>query len=375
MKILWVSNNPDAPSAYGKQTKLVVERLWSYGYEVDVFPNYLNRLRKRDGMIVAERPPGYDLLLRVARDEKYDLVIFFGDLWPLAEEYLDVFRELTRYVPLATYGPVDSETIPHKAYVINQLATYNIAMSRHAEHLLNQCGLPTYYIPHCIDTNVFNINRPENRPCEGRLVGMVQSNIGTRKLIALQLEAFTLAKAEMPDLMLYLHTDIAGTENPYAFDYRDVIGYLGIDDSVLVPNDLNADDYEMARLYNSFDLLLHTTAGEGFGVPIIEAMACGITPIVTANSAMTQFRTALQVPPRAREFIGQLLTWQSWPDPAEVAKTILRFFSAKVDPTEELREEALTYDVDAVVHQCWIPFLEQVGKDLSSSASRPFLAK
>ncbi|MCS7094165.1 MAG: glycosyltransferase family 1 protein [Candidatus Aenigmarchaeota archaeon] len=41
---------------------------------------------------------------------------------------------------------------------------------------------------------------------------------------------------------------------------------------------------DMPKLYNSADVYLHTSEYEGFGLPILEAMACGI-PVVASNRA------------------------------------------------------------------------------------------
>ena len=38
----------------------------------------------------------------------------------------------------------------------------------------------------------------------------------------------------------------------------------------------------MANLYNCMDVFVLPTAGEGFGIPTVEAMACGV-PICVTN--------------------------------------------------------------------------------------------
>lgn len=48
-------------------------------------------------------------------------------------------------------------------------------------------------------------------------------------------------------------------------------------------------DYEMATLYRSADCFVITTRGEGWGMPILEAMACGLPTIATNWSAQTDF--------------------------------------------------------------------------------------
>ncbi len=48
-------------------------------------------------------------------------------------------------------------------------------------------------------------------------------------------------------------------------------------------------DEEMARLYNSCDCLVHPYRAEGFGLPVAEAMACGLPVIVTEYGACLDF--------------------------------------------------------------------------------------
>ncbi|HBQ2641482.1 TPA: glycosyltransferase, partial [Klebsiella pneumoniae] len=42
-------------------------------------------------------------------------------------------------------------------------------------------------------------------------------------------------------------------------------------------------DQELASLYKSAEFLLFPSLYEGFGLPVIEAMACG-TPVITSNT-------------------------------------------------------------------------------------------
>jgi len=44
------------------------------------------------------------------------------------------------------------------------------------------------------------------------------------------------------------------------------------------------DEKDMPKLYNSADVYLHTSEYEGFGLPVLEAMACGV-PVVVSNRA------------------------------------------------------------------------------------------
>jgi glycosyltransferase involved in cell wall biosynthesis len=48
-----------------------------------------------------------------------------------------------------------------------------------------------------------------------------------------------------------------------------------------------ADDVELARLYRGAQCLVFPSLYEGFGIPILEAMACG-TPVVTSRGGATE---------------------------------------------------------------------------------------
>ncbi len=55
----------------------------------------------------------------------------------------------------------------------------------------------------------------------------------------------------------------------------------------LLEDELTAD--ELAALYRSCDVLVHPYRGEGFAMPVLEAMACGLPVIVTAGGPTDEF--------------------------------------------------------------------------------------
>ena len=78
-------------------------------------------------------------------------------------------------------------------------------------------------------------------------------------------------------------------------DWNDAMGWkfpafaaqYGLEDYLLPPLmgvlDLGQalTEEDMVHLYNCMDAFVLPTAGEGFGIPTIEAMACGVPPLVT----------------------------------------------------------------------------------------------
>ena len=56
---------------------------------------------------------------------------------------------------------------------------------------------------------------------------------------------------------------------------------------VLLQDELSED--EIVRLYRACDVLVHPYRGEGFAMPVLEAMACGLPAIVTAGGPTDEF--------------------------------------------------------------------------------------
>ena len=82
---------------------------------------------------------------------------------------------------------------------------------------------------------------------------------------------------------------------------------------------------EMAALYTACNCLVHPFRGEGFGLPVVEAMACGLPVIVTGAGPVLDYasdETAFLIPARPGQFVecrvGELETidrpWLFEPD-------------------------------------------------------------
>ena len=84
------------------------------------------------------------------------------------------------------------------------------------------------------------------------------------------------AKHQLPHKFLIVGADLPGTS-----PFRQVIAELGLATEVVIRGHASHD--EMVSVYNAAALFIYPSSYEGFGMPVLEAMACG-TPVITLNN-------------------------------------------------------------------------------------------
>lgn len=195
-------------------------------------------------------------------------------------------------VPWIAWTPIDHEDIGYPTLERLRLVKYPVAMSNFGASEMVKAGVnPIATIYHTVDTETF---KPlDQRECREELnidpdctlVGIVAANKGDRKQIPLQLEAIKKWMDSNPDrnIKIFLHLD--PTPSMDGWDMKKVVEKLGLHGRVYTTNQYFAvvmplDQEQLVKVYNSFDVLLAASAGEGFGIPIVEAQACGI-PVIT----------------------------------------------------------------------------------------------
>jgi glycosyltransferase involved in cell wall biosynthesis len=101
--------------------------------------------------------------------------------------------------------------------------------------------------------------------------------------------------------------------------------------------DRDLTDDQMVQLYNACDCLVHPYRGEGFALPVLEAMSCALPVVVTAGGATDDFvddKTGYRIPARRQVFgdraisglktVGDL--WLLEPDIEALIQTLTRVF-------------------------------------------------
>ena len=79
---------------------------------------------------------------------------------------------------------------------------------------------------------------------------------------------------------------IAGDQGTFAHTVADALSRAGLAEHSLVIGHLSIDD--LVTLYSGAACLVFTSAYEGFGLPPLEAMACGTPAVVFDNSSLLE---------------------------------------------------------------------------------------
>jgi len=136
--------------------------------------------------------------------------------------------------------------------------------------------------PHGVDLDIFHPEGPvldSLPPAEFRFLYL--GTTISRKGVALAFEAFRRESPNMPGAQLVMK--LAPTSNGFLWPVL-LQPHPGIHP---ITSPLSADG--IAALYRSCDALVAPSRAEGFGMPVLEAMASGLPPIIPEGNAMDDF--------------------------------------------------------------------------------------
>ena len=147
---------------------------------------------------------------------------------------------------------------------------------------------------------------------------------------------------------------------------------LGITDAVAYPDGYSYDlglitEQQMVNWYSGIDVLTACSYGEGFGLPLIEAQACGVPVITTDGSTMSELCGAGLLVSGTPFWSDGHAAWWKRPDVDDIVQAYESAYTAWQDntlPKQQAREFALQYDADRVLEQYWVPVLADLEERL-----------
>jgi glycosyltransferase involved in cell wall biosynthesis len=386
MRIMVGCNAVWDTTGYGTQGRLIMRALRELGHDVAQFVTH----GLRGGVIEFEGltmyPPhvslwGEDILPRHLEHFGADLYLSFMDLFVLPAGYR---RMLGR--PWAALTPIDA-TPPHKRTVeMAREADWTISGSVWGQREMQRVGVPCEYVPHCVDIDLFRpMDRAEARRALGwdqgaLMVGMVAANKGfpSRKGFPEGLQAFAQFAARHPEAQLYLHTNLMPWRENAGINVLDCLRSLGLDSRRVSHVDQYAQavglpDEHMRAVYSGLDVLLMPSMAEGFGLPAIEAQACGCPVIGTDFSSLTELiENGIRVFP-AQVAWSQQSSWQAVPSVSGTAAALETWLTWSDSDRDAARNRGIAnvwnkYAYGRVRDEHWRPLLDRIEGALGSGS-------
>lgn len=360
MKVLIAGDSPFIKTGFGKVNAVAAKAFQDAGWEVAAVSG-LSMDPVEDSLGYKMYYPIQGDVLGVLRaneavyDFEPDLVYHTGEPGTLT----GFAQVIPARLPFLAYVPIEGEPIALSQWRAVLSGLPLITCSNYGAEVLKRytgrTDVPVAY--HGIDHDVFRVNgrREQIRKILGWDDRFVVMTVGTnvrRKQHARLIESIAiLAKHyKQDDIILYDHTLPFDSHWLDGWNLPEVAHSFGILDKVrfnpalqksgdYVPEVGAFDTIGLVDLYNAADLFVLPSQVEGFGIPIAEAMACGVPVMVTKYAAGWEVASPAGVGIPVKDWeIHKSGTRYANVDVEAMAKEILRL---KRNPSERARRSVL----------------------------------
>lgn len=370
------------PTGYGTQTKIITDKLAADGHDVCIVAtggltgtNIIS-----DGIKVAGSGPDArhtDLLPSIAMGHagQNGVCITLMDVWAYANHAWDGMNVFS-WTPLEHIGLSE----PTLEWFNKNKHKTPIAMSKFGVQQLKDAGISDdriLYAPHSVDTNTYMPLGPSMRdhlriPADAHVTIINSSNIDqsqNRKCWPEMIYAWTQFALANKDAYLYLHAEVYGQLRGIRLDK--VMESLGTPTNrVRIAPQLEyrqgLPTADMAKLYSMSDVLLMTSKGEGFGIPAIEAQACGIPVILSDFSAQSELLGSGWLVDVQREWDPYYGGWWGIPRVQSIIGALEQSYTASKNSStrESMKQAAVNfaanYETDIVYKKYWSGIIERI---------------
>lgn len=392
LKILWQSNSPSANSGYSVFSRDLLFRLlkdgWnvecsSMGAGVDAYPIFLygedlidDRFKGLKLKVYPKmhEPYGSDSLVFHGIESKAHVIFTMQDVWPLQP------AELSKLRTWISYAPIDKYPVPNNVIEKLRYAYKIITFSEFGQKALEERGFTSTLILEGTDTEIFKpMNKVAMRKKYGLpedifLFGMIGANKENppRKGYQEAIEAFKLFCDKHAEARIFFHTQQV---TPMGFPIKDLSRVLGIADKFFFLDDyrgsFNSRSHDIAEEINMFDVLLHPSQTEGFGLLPIEAMSCGVPVIVNNTTSMPEAvipgKTG-EIAETDRHRFTPDATWVWTADVQSVYECMERLYTKLHQENtiaKDCRDHILEkYNIDKQFKEKWLPLFEELQEEI-----------
>lgn len=308
-KILYVGHSPTINTGQGAVSRQLCGALHRAGFEVvalgmgeerrhpPALPYRLWVPCKHDTM-------GWQLLPQLLATESPDVAFVHGDL-EMACEAITKLRQVRTELPVVLYYSVEGEPIHAGWAATIRSVDLAIVYTEYGREVTRRCArrdVPA--VPLGIDPDEFRPLSDEERRRWREALGWdkrfvlcyVARNMWTKQQPVLLHACRELVNKGLDDLLLYLHCTPFDRHRNGGWNLGAMAREMGLDGLLRFSSgelerragasDRNAPG--MREIYGCCDLYVHPSSVEGFGFPLLEAMACGCPVLHTADGGVME---------------------------------------------------------------------------------------
>lgn len=396
-KILFISEAAYLNTGYAKYSREVISRIHQTGkYDIAEFSIYGNPEDQRRSTIPWKNYPNmpsvnnkdeiaaYNTNImnqfgawrfeRVCLDFEPDIIFTIRDFWMDSFIYHSPYRKIFSWawMPTVDASPQNQEWIDifcNAEYVLTYSQWAKTTLEKQAGNNINTVGVASPSASDCFRI----MNKEKARDFLGlkndiNIIGTVMRN-QRRKLFPVLMEAFSkyIHQSKSTNTYLYLHTsfpdagwNLAELAHKYEIGSKILMTYVcegckNIETSFFrdsrkvcnkcgkyssTPSNVNngVPDEELAKIYNAFDIYIQCANSEGFGLPQVEAAACGIPIACTNYSAMEDIVNLLEAYPIEYTTYKELETGcdRAVPYVDNIVKIFTDFFNKSIDDRKKI---------------------------------------
>ncbi len=376
--VFYIGDHPALTTGFGTVAYYLTTGLQRLGWSVrvfgalaeegsvppDLFPFPVMEMPRR--MPYGEQVLG-DELLRCAPD-----IVLLNNEHRTLGTWAAIAREaLGPDVPLLAYRGAAVDEMPDNDVRLFGLVDRNIAYTEYARRaILKMSGLECDVVPHGLNHKLFQPPTGERRQADRQRLGWDRETFGVlyisrnrpNKKHHRVMRALALLKERgVENVRCCFHCRPVvsetfklpdGAEIPGGFDLPDIAARLGVSDQVSFTGGLEDEtrgvhqvlgrweghrlvepEMNMAQLYGAADLYLHPSDLETFGLPLVEAMACG-TPVTHPDSCDVRREVCGDAAHRM-----ETVRIKAWPEDWEIQKLTDAAIARAIEHFQSMREK------------------------------------
>jgi len=379
LKFVWQNDGHTSASGYGVFTRDLLTRLFKDGWNFAEIAFYTlhGQPINQDGWKVYPtmgHPFGSDALTTHSADFGANAVFTMQDIWPFDP------NDLAKIKYFCPYTPIDKDPVPPAVLDKLRFAYKIITFSKFGQKALQDAGYTSTLIVEGTDTEIFKpADKMQMRKELGIsedvfIFGSIAANKENppRKGFQQMLEAFKLFSPKHPEARLFFHTQQTAPGN---FPIMEYANYLGFADKVMMMNpyiaSYKSDSNQIAKELNAFDVCLHPSQTEGFGLVIVESQSCGIPVIVNRVHSMTELVKEGVTGEICEPDKPLWTSVNSYIYPANVdslhdkMEIIYKKLHEKNTIAKDCRDWVVeNYNINTLVKDKWIPFLNSLQEEI-----------